>query len=80
MFEIDACVIYFPREAFMKAIILFVFKCVPLILGLGFLAPLIGQSLTHFGLESIWNIPSIYVGLLIGGTWGAIAAKTGRWI
>jgi hypothetical protein len=64
----------------MKAVILFVVKILPLIFGFGFVAPVIDQSLTHLGIEQIWGISTLVIGLFIGGTWGAITTKTGRWI
>jgi hypothetical protein len=64
----------------MKSAILFLFKCLPLIMGLGFAAPLIGQSLIALGLPEIGGVSSVWIGLAIGGTWGAIATKTGRWV
>jgi hypothetical protein len=64
----------------MKSALLLLFKCLPLIMGLGFVAPLIGQSLLALGVERLWSVPALYLGIAIGGIWGGVATKTGRWI
>jgi hypothetical protein len=64
----------------MKAVILILIKFLPLIFGVGFVAPVVGQSLTLMGFDTVWGLPSLYFGLIIGGIWGGIATKTGRWI
>ena len=57
-----------------------IFRNLPVLFGIGFLAPLIAQVLQR-------TVPSIsgthwplVAGLVIGGGWGAIAQKTGRWL
>jgi hypothetical protein len=70
----------FLTEALMKSAILVLFKFIPLIMGLGFLAPLIAQILVFFDIPTIMGIPAIFVGIAIGGLWGGVATKTGRWI
>ena len=54
------------------------FRFMPLLFGIGFLAPLIREILvlTHLNLGA----PPLMIGLVIGGAWGAIATRTGRWI
>jgi hypothetical protein len=64
----------------MKAAILFIFKVLPLIFGLGFIAPLIAQTLPLLGVSNVLGAPALMIGLGVGGVWGAIATKTGRWI
>jgi len=52
----------------------------PLIFGIGFIAPLITQLLERTlpaAAQAQWPL---LVGLAIGGTWGAIANVTGRWL
>ena len=51
----------------------------PLLFGLGFLAPLIAQSLTLADI-SFAGIENLYLGLLIGGLWGLMAQLRGSWI
>lgn len=56
------------------------FKIMPLLFGLGFLAPLIAQSLAMTGWTLPGGIAPLAVGLVIGGVWGGIATLTGRWL
>jgi len=52
----------------------------PFIFGIGFIAPLITQLLERAlpaAAQSQWPL---LVGLAIGGTWGALANVTGRWL
>lgn len=56
------------------------FKVMPLLFGLGFLAPLIAQSLVLTGWTLPGGIAPLAVGLTIGGVWGGIATLTGRWL
>jgi len=56
------------------------FKLMPVWFGLGFLAPLIAQTLIHTGLAGVLPVSPLIFGLVVGGGWGAVAVKTGRWI
>ncbi len=52
----------------------------PLIFGIGFVAPLIAQVLEHAvpgATQAKWPLVA---GLAIGGSWGAIANLKGRWL
>ena len=52
----------------------------PFIFGIGFIAPLIAQLLERAlpaAAQAQWPL---LVGLAIGGTWGAVANVTGRWL
>ena len=53
-------------------------KFMPFLFGVGFLAPLIKESLvlSHASLGA----PPLLIGLVIGGAWGAFATWSGRWI
>lgn len=64
----------------MKAAILLLFRFLPLIFGIGFIAPLIAQALPALGVHSVLGMPALLVGLGVGAIWGGIATKTGRWI
>ncbi|MEM1105974.1 MAG: hypothetical protein AAGH87_06250 [Pseudomonadota bacterium] len=57
-----------------------VFYFGPLIFGLGFMAPLISQSLTAFGFEASFGLSNLAIGLLGGGLLGLCAQIRGRWI
>ena len=56
------------------------FKVMPLLFGLGFLAPLIAQVLTLTGWALPGGVAPLAVGLAIGGIWGGVATLTGRWL
>jgi hypothetical protein len=62
----------------MASIMAAIAKLLPLIFAVGFLAPVISQSLTAIG----WNVPfgTIAFGLIIAIGWGLIAQFKGRWI
>ena len=52
----------------------------PFIFGIGFIAPLMTQLLERAlpaAAQAQWPL---LVGLAIGGTWGAVANVTGRWL
>lgn len=48
--------------------------------GVGFIAPLIAQSMDAAELSAPLGLPSIAVGLMIGGSLGVIAKLRGRWV
>lgn len=64
----------------MKAVLLGFLAMLPLIFGVGFIAPLIAQSLDIMTWSRELGLPNLAIGLVIGGVWGAITCKTGRWI
>ena len=64
----------------MQQILTGLFRVMPLLFGLGFLAPLLAQIIERFG----WGLPNgltpLVLGLVVGGLWGSFATLTGRWI
>ncbi|MHA7900241.1 MAG: hypothetical protein ACX94B_10275 [Henriciella sp.] len=52
----------------------------PLLFGLGFLTPLVSQSIVAVGWTPPFGLTPLVTGLLIGGTLGLIAQIRGRWI
>lgn len=61
-------------------LLMVLFQGMPLIFGIGFVAPLIAQFLERVvpgAAQAQWSLVS---GLAIGGSWGAIANLRGRWI
>ena len=52
----------------------------PLLFGLGFLAPLIAQLLERALPAAAHAQWPVLVGLAIGGSWGALANLRGRWL
>lgn len=64
----------------MSRLLPLIFRNLTFLFGIGFLAPLIAQVLERTA-PSIAATPwPLVVGLLVGGGWGALAQKTGRWI
>jgi len=57
-----------------------ILQFMPLIFGVGFLAPLIAQVIERIGWTAPFSLPPLAAGLLIGGLWGAHAQFRGRWI
>jgi hypothetical protein len=56
------------------------FGVMPFLFGVGFLAPLMAEVLQRLGLATVGGAPVLVPCLLIGGLWGAIATRSGRWI
>ncbi len=56
------------------------FAIMPFLFGIGFIAPLIAQLLAASGVEDVWGINPLAIGLAIGGAWGLYANIKGRWI
>ena len=57
-----------------------ILQYMPLIFGVGFLAPLIAQGIERTGWALPFGAAPLAVGLVIGGLWGAHAQFRGRWI
>lgn len=57
-----------------------VFAFGPVFFGLGFVAPLIAQSMEATGLHPPGGLSTIVFGLLIGGAAGLLAKIRGSWI
>ncbi|MEP5938140.1 MAG: hypothetical protein ABJ239_07430 [Erythrobacter sp.] len=55
-------------------------KLLPLIFGIGFLAPVIAAAMVALDLSGPFGLAPLQVGFVIGGSWGLIATITGRWI
>jgi hypothetical protein len=52
----------------------------PLLFGIGFIAPLTAQLMVSFGIEAPLGLTPLAVGLAFGGAWGLYAQMRGRWI
>ena len=52
----------------------------PLLFGIGFIAPLTDQVMRATGLALPFGIPSLAAGLVLGLAWGGYATVTRRWI
>ena len=57
-----------------------ILQYMPLIFGVGFVAPLIAQIIERAGWTLPFGIAPLAAGLVIGGLWGAHAQFRGRWI
>ena len=68
------------RGAGMRRVLGGLLKAMPLLFGLGFLAPLVAQLLTLAGWALPGGVAPLVVGLVIGGVWGGVATLTGRWL
>ncbi|WP_234032165.1 hypothetical protein [Parerythrobacter jejuensis] len=52
----------------------------PLLFGLGFIAPLIAQTMAVWEWDAPLGLSRIALGLIVGGSWGLYATIRGRWI
>lgn len=52
----------------------------PVLFGVGFLAPLIAQSLDAAAVEPPFGLGSIQFGLAVGFSMGVVAKRRGSWI
>ena len=55
-------------------------RLLPLIFGLGFLAPVAAEGIKTVNLPGPLGLQPIAFGLIIGCLWGLIATITGRWL
>ena len=56
------------------------FAVMPFLFGIGFIAPLIAQTMAYWHIDAPFGISRIAFGLLIGAPWGLYATLRGRWI
>ena len=56
------------------------FAIMPLLFGIGFVAPVIAQLMAVWGWEAPLGMERIVFGLLLGASWGLYATIRGRWI
>ena len=56
------------------------FHWMPFIFGIGFIAPLIAQTMAYSDVAAPFGLSQIAFGLLIGAPWGLYAVLRGRWI
>jgi hypothetical protein len=64
----------------MQSVVKQLFYWMPFLFGIGFIAPLIAQSLGWWDLPAPWGMSPIGFGLLIGAPWGFYATLRGRWV
>lgn len=56
------------------------FSVMPFLFGIGFIAPLIAQSMAYWDIAAPFGMSRVLFGLLIGAPWGLYATLRGRWI
>ena len=56
------------------------FYVMPFLFGIGFIAPLIAQTMAYWDIAAPFGISRILFGLAIGAPWGLYAVLRGRWI
>jgi hypothetical protein len=56
------------------------FHWMPLLFGIGFIAPLIAQSMALWEIDAPLGMSRLLFGLVIGAPWGLYAVLRGRWI
>ena len=56
------------------------FRWMPFLFGIGFIAPLVAQTMAWWDIAAPFGMSRIGFGLLIGGPWGLYAVLRGRWI
>ena len=56
------------------------FAVMPLLFGIGFIAPLLAQIMAAWSIDPPLGVSRIAAGLAIGGAWGLIANIRGRWL
>lgn len=56
------------------------FYWMPFLFGIGFIAPLIAQTMAYWDVAAPLGMSRILFGLLIGAPWGLYAVWRGRWI
>jgi hypothetical protein len=56
------------------------FKWMPFLFGIGFIAPLTAQTMAYWHIDAPLGLSRIGFGLLFGGLWGLYAQFRGRWI
>lgn len=57
-----------------------IFHWMPFFFGIGFIAPLIAQTMNAWHWQAPFGLSNIAFGLLIGAPWGLLTVIRGRWI
>jgi hypothetical protein len=64
----------------MSAAIRKFFSAMPLLFGIGFIAPLLAQTMAAWNLAPPFGLDRRLLGLAVGGAWGLYATIRGRWL
>ena len=64
----------------MQAAIRQLLHWMPFLFGIGFIAPLVAQTMAVWDIDAPFGMSGIAFGLLIGAPWGLYAVLRGRWV
>ncbi|HYD25726.1 MAG TPA: hypothetical protein VEB68_13120 [Croceibacterium sp.] len=64
----------------MQAVLKKLFYVMPLLFGIGFIAPLIAQTMAYWDIAAPYGMSRLAFGLAIGAPWGLYAVWRGRWL
>ena len=64
----------------MQAAVQQLFRWMPFLFGIGFIAPPIAQTMAYWDIAAPLGMSRIVFGLLIGAPWGLYAVLRGRWV
>lgn len=64
----------------MQSAIRQLFHWMPFLFGIGFIAPLVAQTMQAWGVAAPFGMSPIAFGLLIGASWGFVTVLRGRWL
>lgn len=64
----------------LKTILTPIFDWLPVLFGIGFIAPVIAAFMNIGGMAEPFGVTAIYYGLAVGLIWGLVAKFTGRWM
>ena len=64
----------------MQAAIRQLLHWMPFLFGIGFIAPLVAQTMAYWHIAAPFGMSRIAFGLLIGAPWGLYAVLRGRWV
>ena len=56
------------------------FYIMPFLFGIGFIAPLVAQTMAYWDIAAPFGMSRIGFGLMIGAPWGLYAVIRGRWL
>lgn len=56
------------------------FDVMPFLFGIGFIAPLIAQTMAYWQIAAPFGLDRIVFGLAVGAPWGLYATLRGRWL
>ena len=57
-----------------------VMSVMPFLFGIGFIAPLIDQTMAAWDIAGPFGMDRLAFALALGGTWGLVANLRGRWL